>query len=628
MLTAKEYDKFIAQFKRFRSRAKVIIEDAAAATEASNMTGRSGGRGGGGGGGDEYEFEEESAEHLQLAEMSGRSRDAKLSPQQQRQQRARAFNKATPWAAWSSQTPSGADLTPEQQQQQQEQQQQQLQQQMTGGQQEDGPSAQSSPLLSFAEETQVAVESEEDMRKGAAAARQKKKRLAMQMLALSFYRFATRLFSANADHLMPMLARHIRDITVRELESARERGPEANMIPYSAGFLNEAVASREDLSPNDPSIYQDIDIETDINSVYLASRLEYLEKHSRKIFVENIPPTLTTRELMQAFAKCGVVLAVEIHRSRLSDLSVTTESSDAQAVRGVKIAKKSNSTDSSPVYGFVYLKTEEALRHALHPSMQIFGMCVQDMLVYTRPVESKTTLFVSGFRYRMSHSDATVALRAALQGEIDFSDIVAIKFPFNEGRNRGFAFVEFKSHSVAARAFRLLDGSTLRWPLDAATIANSNNIALNTAVAAAAAGGQGLGSSAVTSVTSSVTSSLLDQLSAAATPEQPVLPPRRLYVNWSTDRRKMRQPSTFPLLPYFPFSVPHTGSNVGSVGSGSTGSLSASSASSSSPSDDTDSPSTSTSASSSSVAVDTAAMTEVFRTITGAPSPVVEKKDE
>ena len=67
--------------------------------------------------------------------------------------------------------------------------------------------------------------------------RSRKRRADMEQAALSFYRAVSKNLGPLADQFTPMLARHLRQLTVAELERARERGPEATMVPYSAGFL-------------------------------------------------------------------------------------------------------------------------------------------------------------------------------------------------------------------------------------------------------------------------------------------------------------------------------------------------------------------------------------------------------
>eukprot|EP00461_Guttulinopsis_vulgaris_P007951 UN08001 len=51
-----------------------------------------------------------------------------------------------------------------------------------------------------------------------------------------------------------------------------------------------------------------------MTSPLLWAQLNRIEKKSHKVFVQNIPSTLTTRELMTLFGNCGVLNAAEIFR--------------------------------------------------------------------------------------------------------------------------------------------------------------------------------------------------------------------------------------------------------------------------------------------------------------------------
>ena len=399
---------------------------------------------------------------------------------------------------------------------------------------------------------------------------------------LIFYRNAARALAPHAETLMPMLVRHMRTLTIGELERARERGSSTRMLPYVVGFLPQrtlarlhtreaalqaALATATDTLPPGASLpppaaataagaaeravaangngnalatasassstsasasastgesdgwsaaaasasaelhmlgsndlYRSLDIETDAQSPYVESRLEYLARQGHKVFVTNIPPTATTRELMQAFAHCGVVLAAEIFRTptteraaimkqaaiasqnALDDAAVSalhaldpatglaprtllantqpSDSADQQQFQH----KFSRVAEPSSVHAYVYFATAEGARRALLPAVQSFGVMLHDVAMGTHPASSRRSITLFGLRRSLSHSDVLAAVHHLLRDVLPTSSIERLRLPTDQGRNTGACYIHFYTHADASAAFRALNGAVVAAP--------------------------------------------------------------------------------------------------------------------------------------------------------------------
>ena len=389
----------------------------------------------------------------------------------------------------------------------------------------------------------------------------------MNKAKLTFFRNAARLFGDKADTLIPMLSKHLQGLTVTMLENARERNQNTDMMAYVASFLREDdvenILGRMGIEDGPVTnaqaslIYQHIDIENDQHSQYLWSRIDNLEANSYKVFVQNIPAFLTSRELMNAFSRCGKVVGCEIYRTRVTDnlkddnsgnisaaihsaaihgsgadpdvaLGVAHNAADGklqthvkgrmlshkQLISLVRNAGEVRGPDCDPVYGFVYFKTKEAQQRALSTAMQIFGMAISDTLIYTQPVESKTCIVVSGLRRRMTGSDVRCVLDQVLGGLLPKNAIEWVRLPMNNYSNKGFAVVNFDTHEHARLAFRALNNMLLYWP--AQPPSDNDNMA--------------------------------DELRLS---HHQVLPPRLLKCNWNEGKTSSND-QTYAMLPFFP----------------------------------------------------------------------------
>ena len=300
--------------------------------------------------------------------------------------------------------------------------------------------------------------------------------------------------------------------------------------------------------------------------------LPLLRRTAFPVYVDGIPPTATTREVMQAFGRCGTVLAVEIFRgARLTadalaaSSSSSSYSSSSSSEPGGGLPRKgrkdvvkelerfNRAAESSGVYGFVYFQTQEAAARALHKSVQIFGMCLHDVAMRTRPVDARKTLHVRGLRHRMSHADVTLTLRRRLESEGLFSAITNIQVPHAGPKNRGYALVTFNSHWNARRAGRLLNHwvyATLPSLGAPSSQLASYQSVLSPAAAAAAATAGGAASNAGGEV---------EGVGAAG---------RSLTVFWDTrDKRSGPLPPSYPLLPFFPIASSTSASTSASTSS-------------------------------------------------------------
>lgn len=436
----------------------------------------------------------------------------------------------------------------------------------------------SSPTKSLAEETGSSLDvigsttlAEEGEGKSLAETLkdiERRRKNTIQQAALGFYKAVSRVLKNNAGEFISMIARHLRHFTVRELEAARDRGPGANMVKYSAGFLRDPplVSNESGVDvPAPPQAYVDVEIATDLDSPYLWRRLEDLEKSAYKVALHNIPATATTRELMHALGKCGTVLAVEVFRVRLGDVVEQETAKKDKRTHALLVE------ETSPVFGFVYMQTEAGRQALLHRAVQIFGMCIHDVMVYTRPIDTRTKLFTSGFKHKMTHADVTLALRALLAADGLESKLSSVWMPYNHktGRNKGFAFVEFTDHFSAAKASRVLRGVPLQfvWPRTPAnelTVEISRRLTRANAVLAAVEQqiSQGLTPTIPLSEAKAFVDDAHSDLMRALenntrSGSLAGAQPRLLTVGWPSEGRRANTPPapSYPRLQFFPVSM-------------------------------------------------------------------------
>jgi len=445
--------------------------------------------------------------------------------------------------------------------------------------QQDGATPSSPAATSLT--AQVAV-TQESVRKAVAAAVEvlqqaeisstRRRRQLLDAAVNSFYRQAIRIFEDEADVLTPMLARHLRQLTVKELESARERfASGTKMMKYVAAFVKakpvpagqrgipDAIAEAGPVATA-LAYTSGLEVETDPTSPYLWSRLDALNKTAYKVYVEGLPPAATTREVTQAFSACGRIVAVEIFRGESAEAIASNEANENdplvstsalreavrskgedleanESIEGVDAPDSSGiSTDLPPplpknpvkiankpprsyVHGFIYFQSPAGRAAALHPAIQLFGVCLHDAMVRTQPVEDKKTLFVTGFKRRMTHADIVATLRRILKPFLKNTAITAVHVPqASMSKNFGYAIVQFDSHESAVIAQRYLTGALLHWPPTSTP--------------------------APTSVQGAQQSSL------------PTMMPRQLQARWTSYRMDHEKPLDFrahPLMSYYPY---------------------------------------------------------------------------
>jgi hypothetical protein len=117
-----------------------------------------------------------------------------------------------------------------------------------------------------------------------------------------------------------------------------------------------------------------------------------------KLYVRNLHPEMSAAELLHAFRHCGEVVAGEIHREVLrGDLSSQAHhllESKGKESRAARRSKVVSAQGKSPVYAFLYFRTEEGLARATAPSLRLFGLHAKGYTMYPEPASEKRTLYM------------------------------------------------------------------------------------------------------------------------------------------------------------------------------------------------------------------------------------------
>jgi hypothetical protein len=261
------------------------------------------------------------------------------------------------------------------------------------------------------------------------------------------------------------------------------------MRPYAAAFLSEAdaVAAMGEVPDDQPLsnataglLYQHIEVHTDKQSQFLWSRLDRLAYKYHKIFIDNVPASMTTRELMNAFSRCGKVVCCEIFRglsNRPLHIATAADGTEGIAPPGTLSRKQLKYLLSNPdsrvvdtsktADAFIYFKSKASADRAISPGMRIFGVSIHDVVVKPQPVSRKNVLVLHGLRRRMTSSDVEYEVRSIIDGFLPQEALVSVRIPAQvQDRNRGMAMATFDSHESAMEAFRALDDANYMWPRD------------------------------------------------------------------------------------------------------------------------------------------------------------------
>jgi hypothetical protein len=187
----------------------------------------------------------------------------------------------------------------------------------------------------------------------------------VQLAQISFFRQTAKLFGQHSDVFMPQLVIYLSSLTLTQLEQHRERQATSSMNLYSCGFFpqntdsfrqefmdhiiehNPTVGTDHFIPPEQiplqqytfpvrlaNKLYSGIDIYTSTDGAFFQTKLSRVHQRSHKVFVSNIPSTLTTRELMALFGNCGVLNAAEIYRDKINENSGVTLSPDSSPLPG------------------------------------------------------------------------------------------------------------------------------------------------------------------------------------------------------------------------------------------------------------------------------------------------------
>ena len=289
--------------------------------------------------------------------------------------------------------------------------------------------------------------------------------------------FATQL----VNNFLPPLARELFSHSLREflprmdpdqLVKDRQSNVSTGIHQYTCAVLKDMTLAEEDdpvgfgeeeelmlqnplLDKSPLQILSQYSVRSQPNEA--REEMEQLQKTSKKIYVENLPPHLSAHELIRAFAPCGKVVAVEIFKDRLR--KSVLESLDKKKRKKRKYYKQEG---KSPVYGFVYFGTNMGKQRALAAPMQLFGVVIQKSACPTQDTVSKRTLVIGNLP--SLHID-----------EVRFylNEMVFNKLPSNGRlvslspdsaitlRRRNFVVAEFDSHEAAQSAYWILQGSPI-----------------------------------------------------------------------------------------------------------------------------------------------------------------------
>ena len=198
-----------------------------------------------------------------------------------------------------------------------------------------------------------------------------------------------------------------------------------------------------------------------------------------KLFLSNVPPDMSARELMFALRRIGEVKGGELFREKQRLSSTEREmlaererrekaasSSSSSLLYAAGVAKKGHSlkvlkmAGDSPVYASVYFASAASLEVAHEPSLHLFGLQYRGRSIYPLPVAAITRLTLASptlrhsfsFTHLVSHIVALI-VPAVLPSPSHLS--VSSRSTLT---NNGYVTVTLRSHEEAARVWEKLRG--------------------------------------------------------------------------------------------------------------------------------------------------------------------------
>ena len=166
-----------------------------------------------------------------------------------------------------------------------------------------------------------------------------------------------------------------------------------------------------------------------------------------KIYVDNLPLSVDSEDLRQAFESFGEVTHVDISFERLKDRQLEEEQI-ARLIFLKKAAGKNISSIASahtrqadpfhvpskpknasairlieaeahsPVYAFLYFKSEESLSKVLAPYMKLFGMVIEGRACRVYEAREKCTLWISKVKVQLTAEEMRVELKKMILHEL------------------------------------------------------------------------------------------------------------------------------------------------------------------------------------------------------------------
>ena len=197
-------------------------------------------------------------------------------------------------------------------------------------------------------------------------------------------------------------------------------------------------------------------------------------RHAHKLFLSNVPPDLSARELQFALRRIGAVQGGELFREKQRLGSTEREmiaekdkrdkaanAHTAPVARGRKatpLNKVLKMSGASPVYACVYFESAAALEAAAEPSLHLFGLQYRGRSMYPMPASTVTriTLASPTLRHSFSFSNLVQHIVQLLVPAVLPSALHVSVNSRSSLANNGSVTLTLRTHEEAVRAWERL----------------------------------------------------------------------------------------------------------------------------------------------------------------------------